>query len=70
MNVAVIFAGGIGSRMKLDTVPKQFLIHSEKPILVYTLEHFQFHDEIDGIIVVIATGYESATPSPLRCPIV
>ena len=53
MNVTVIFAGGTGSRMNLDNLPKQFLTHHEKPILIYTLEQFQNHDEIDGIIIVM-----------------
>lgn len=53
MNVAVIFAGGTGSRMNLDNLPKQFLTYREKPILIYTLEKFQNHDEIDGIIIVM-----------------
>lgn len=53
MNVAVIFAGGTGSRMNLKSVPKQFLTHRDKPILIYTLERFQEHDEIDGIIVIM-----------------
>lgn len=51
-NVAVLFAGGIGKRMKSGDVPKQFLEVFGKPILVYTIEAFQKHEEIDGIIVV------------------
>lgn len=53
MNIAVIFAGGTGQRMNSKTKPKQFLELHGKPILVYTIEHFQFHDEIDGIVLVI-----------------
>ena len=52
MNIAVIFAGGTGQRMNSKTRPKQFLELHEKPILVYTLEAFQKHEEIDGIILV------------------
>lgn len=52
MNIAVIFAGGTGQRMNTRTKPKQFLELHGKPILVYTLEHFQRHELIDGIIVV------------------
>ena len=51
-NVAVIFAGGAGKRMKSSTKPKQFLELYGKPIIIYTLEQFQDHPEIDGIIVV------------------
>ena len=52
MNIAVIFAGGTGKRMKTASKPKQFLELRGKPIIVYTLEHFQNHDMIDGIIIV------------------
>jgi len=57
MNVAVIFAGGTGQRMNTRTKPKQFLELHGKPILIYTLEQFDQHDEIDGIIVVCVTGW-------------
>ena len=52
MNIAVIFAGGTGQRMNSKTKPKQFLELYGKPILVYTLEQFQRHEEIDGIVLV------------------
>ena len=51
-NVAVIFAGGIGKRMNSGDIPKQFLEVDGKPIIVYTIEVFQEHSEIDGVIVV------------------
>lgn len=41
MNIAVIFAGGIGSRMKSKTKPKQFLLMHGKPIIIHTLELFE-----------------------------
>lgn len=52
MNYAVIFAGGTGTRMNTKTKPKQFLTLHGKEIIVYTLEHFENHPEIDGISVV------------------
>lgn len=52
MNVAVIFAGGVGKRMNSKTKPKQFLELHGKPIIIYTIEKFENHPEIDGIIVV------------------
>ena len=51
MNIAVIFAGGTGERMHTKDRPKQFLMIHGKPIIVHTIEHFQNHSEIDGIIV-------------------
>ncbi|RHR31918.1 2-C-methyl-D-erythritol 4-phosphate cytidylyltransferase [Clostridium sp. AF19-22AC] len=52
MNYAVIFAGGTGTRMNTKTRPKQFLTLHGKEIIIYTLEHFEKHPEIDGISVV------------------
>lgn len=52
MNVAVIFAGGTGSRMNSKTKPKQFLLMHGKPIIIYTLEKFDEHPDIDAIVVV------------------
>lgn len=52
MNVAVIFAGGSGNRMHTKSRPKQFLEYNGKPIIIYTLELFDNHPMINGIIVV------------------
>jgi 2-C-methyl-D-erythritol 4-phosphate cytidylyltransferase len=51
MNIALITAGGTGTRVGRE-VPKQFLTVRDKPIIIYTLEKFQFHGEIDAIVVV------------------
>lgn len=50
MNIAIIFAGGVGQRMGAN-IPKQFLNVYGKPIIIHTLEWFQFHPEIDKIYV-------------------
>lgn len=52
MNIAVIFAGGSGVRMNAKDKPKQFLMVHGKPIIVHTIELFEQHEDIDGIIVV------------------
>lgn len=57
MNIAIIFAGGTGQRMNSKTKPKQFLELHGKPIIIYTLEHFDQHELIDGIIVVCVSGW-------------
>ena len=57
MNVAVIIAGGSGSRMGQD-IPKQFINVYDKPILIYTLEGFQKHPLIDAIEVVCIDGWQ------------
>lgn len=52
MVTALIFAGGAGRRMNSRSKPKQFLEMHGKPIIIYTLEHFEYHDRIDTIVVV------------------
>lgn len=56
MNIAVIIAGGTGSRMGQD-IPKQFINVYDKPILLYTLESFQSHPLVDAIEVVCIDGW-------------
>lgn len=51
MVIAVIFAGGAGRRMHTKSRPKQFLEYQGKPIIIYTLELFDNHPIIDGIVV-------------------
>lgn len=51
MNVAVIFAGGVGRRMNNSSTPKQFLKLHGKPIIIYTLEVFQNCAEVDAICI-------------------
>lgn len=58
-NIAIIFAGGTGKRMNTKSKPKQFLELHGKPILVYTIEEFNNHPEIDGIILVILESWIS-----------
>lgn len=56
MNVALIIAGGSGIRMGYD-IPKQFINIYDKPVIIYTLEGFQKHPEIDYIEVVCIDGW-------------
>lgn len=57
MTTALIFAGGTGRRMNTRSKPKQFLEIHGKPIIVYTLEHFEYHEQIDNIVVVCLKDY-------------
>lgn len=57
-NVAIIIAGGTGTRMGLN-LPKQFVEVNNRPVLSYTLESFQKHNLIDEIEVVCIDGWES-----------
>lgn len=57
MNIAVIFAGGVGSRMHSKDRPKQFLDMCNKPIIIHTLEYFENHSMIDSIVVVCVENW-------------
>lgn len=56
-NIALIFAGGVGVRMNSKAKPKQFLELHGKPIIIYTLELFQKHPEIDGIVIAMVSDW-------------
>lgn len=56
-NVGLLIAGGSGNRMHQD-IPKQFITVNERPVIVYTLEAFENHPEIDAISVVCIEGWE------------
>ena len=55
-NIALIIAGGVGARMGQD-IPKQFINVNDRPVIIYTLEAFQKHPEIDAIEVVCLDGW-------------
>ena len=61
-NIALIIAGGVGARMGQD-IPKQFLNVFDKPVIVYTMECFQNHPEIDGIVIVCLDGWHEMVKS-------
>lgn len=56
MNTAIILAGGTGQRMHQE-IPKQFINVNDKPLIIYTLEAFQKHPQIDSILVVCIDGW-------------
>lgn len=49
MIFGAILAGGVGSRMNISDMPKQFLDLGEKPIIVHTLEKFKLCSRLDHI---------------------
>ena len=66
MNIALIFAGGVGSRMNSRALPKQFLEIHGKPVIIHTLEHFENHPDIDAIAVALIAGWHEHFRSLLR----
>ena len=63
--IALITAAGIGSRVGQD-IPKQFINVYDKPIIMYTLECFQNHPEIDAIVVVCLKGWENVLDAYIK----
>ena len=55
-NIALILAGGVGARMHQD-IPKQFINVYDRPVIVYTMEAFQSHPNIDAIEIVCLDGW-------------
>lgn len=51
LNIALILAGGTGSRMQSE-IPKQYLTVNGKIIITYCLETFVASDDIDAILIV------------------
>lgn len=58
MNIAIIIAGGVGSRMGAN-IPKQFIEVNGKHVLAHTIESFQNNQIIDAIEIVCVKGWES-----------
>lgn len=57
MNIGLLTAGGSGNRMGQD-IPKQFMCIDNKPVIIYTLQAFQFSPDIDAIAVVCLKGWD------------
>jgi len=57
MNVALILAGGTDARFKME-IPKQFVNVNNRPLIVYTMEIFQKHPDIDEIVVICLEGWQ------------
>lgn len=58
MNIAVLLAGGVDPTFKMD-IPKQFVNVYNRPIIVYTMEIFQKHPQVDAIMVACLKGWEN-----------
>lgn len=57
MNIAVILAGGSGTRMGIP-IPKQFMNICGKPLIIRTIEIFQLSPRIDSICIICKKEYE------------
>lgn len=62
MNIGLIIAGGSGNRMGQD-IPKQFMHVNDAPIIIWTMQAFERHPDIDAIAVVCLKGWETVLQS-------
>ena len=53
MIYAGILAGGVGSRMGIQDMPKQFLMLGNKPIIIHTIEKFMVVPNIERVYVAV-----------------
>lgn len=51
MNIALILAGGTGTRLGGE-IPKQYLEVAGKPVIAYCLDTFEQHEQIDKLQIV------------------
>src|SRR6185436_9127242 len=58
-NVAVLLAGGVGSRVGLD-LPKQLIKIAGRPILEHTLAVLDRHHDVDEVLIMMAPGHLDA----------
>ena len=58
MNIAIVLAGGSGSRMGMVDRPKQFIDIYGKPVIIHTLEAFEINEKIDAICVVCVKSWQ------------
>lgn len=57
MNIAIILAGGTGTRLG-GNIPKQYIEVMGKPIISYCLEKFEKHRLIDNIVIVASEMWQ------------
>ena len=58
MNIALLLAGGTGSRMGLD-VPKQYVTVGGRMLITRTLERLYWHHRIDDVRIVAAMEWRA-----------
>ena len=58
MNIAIILAGGTGTRLGTD-IPKQYIVVGNEPVFMYCLRAFQVHRQVDKIVIVAAHEWQN-----------
>ena len=66
MNYGLILAGGVGQRMRRTGMPKQFLEVFGKPIIIYTLQKFEYCEDVDEIVIACHTSWKEYMESMIK----
>lgn len=66
MNYGLILAGGVGQRMRRTGMPKQFLEVFGKPIIIYTLQKFEYCENLDAVVIVCHSSWKDYMESMLQ----
>ena len=66
MNYGLILAGGVGQRMRRTGMPKQFLEVFGKPIIIYTLQKFEYCEDIDAVVIACHSSWKDYMESMLQ----
>ena len=66
MNYGLILAGGVGQRMRRTGMPKQFLEVFGKPIIIYTLQKFEYCEDIDEIVIACHSSWKEYMESMMQ----
>lgn len=61
MIFGAILAGGVGSRMNIESMPKQYLPLHGKPVFIHTTEKFLLCNEFDAIYIGTHTNWVDFT---------
>lgn len=65
MNIALLLAAGEDPAFRMD-IPKQFVNVYNRPVIVYTMQVFQQHPEIDAVMVACLRGWENMVEAYAR----
>lgn len=66
MDYGLILAGGVGQRMRRTGMPKQFLEVYGKPIIIYTLQKFEYCGDIDAVVIACHSSWKDYMESMLQ----
>lgn len=66
MNYGLILAGGVGQRMRRTGMPKQFLEVFGNPIIIYTLQKFEYCEDVDEVVIACHSSWKEYMETMIR----